>query len=84
MITGAVTSAKILVWLFWMVLVAGSVVTFCGAVLAVLWVLDVTITRVLRMTRTMPLFLRFAWLEAAQKKALRDDVERLQQPRNLE
>lgn len=62
----------------WGLLLAGSLVTLCGVFIALCWLVDVTLTRVLRVTRTMKLFLRFAWLDSAQRKALRDDVERLQ------
>lgn len=62
----------------WGLLLAGSLVALCGVFIALCWLVDVTLTRVLRVTRTMKLFLRFTWLDSAQRKALRDDLERLQ------
>lgn len=50
--------------------VSGSV----GAVLLLVWLADVALTRVLRATKTFGIVIRYAWLEGNKKQQLKDDL----------
>lgn len=54
----------------------GIVLSTCGTLLALLWVIDFTVRKVLRALGWWGAFVRFLWLDGNKKRALRDEHER--------
>jgi len=55
----------------------GVAVCLCGMLLILFWIIDHTARRFLRELRWWKAFVRFLWLEAGKKEALRDEAERI-------
>ena len=53
----------------------GGLVTFCGMLVVLLWVIDATLSRVFRAMDWMGALVRFMWLDGKKKEALRREAE---------
>lgn len=63
--------------------IIGALVCCLGAMFVPLWLVDVLLGKWLRLSGSMKLFLRFAWLDQNKKLQLRRDVEEEERKRKL-
>lgn len=54
----------------------GGFTAGCGTIVALIWIADFTLTRVVRGMGWMGALLRFMWLDGNKKQALREEAER--------
>jgi hypothetical protein len=55
--------------------IVGALVFTIGAAMVLIWLVDELVSRYLRFTGAMKLFLRFVWLETSKKLEMRRDME---------
>jgi hypothetical protein len=66
-----------------LVVITGWIVVFMATLHALLWLADVLLTKVLRMTGAFKLVLRYAWLDGNKKQQLKDDLAEEERRREI-
>lgn len=66
-----------------LVVIVGWIGVVMASLLGVIWLIDVTLTQLLRFTGTFKLFIRFAWLEGNKKQQIKDDLAEEERRRKI-